>query len=191
MVNQKTRYKIAGVIFAALLLYKLYGIGRFWFLWFTEDPYQAWVMIGHYGTSVFWFVTSFVCVVLSLVPLIILTRSAFKEKTNQKSKVRYMVCYAIGVLVPWASTFNRSVYALKYGSGAFRVIFAQFKPVIFVALFAFALFKLMQTEAENKVAVAVEINNEQINYYKDLLDQGVISADEFDDMKSKIQKGDL
>ena len=44
-MNQKTRYKIAGVIFAALLIYKLYGIGRFWILWFTEDPYQAWKML--------------------------------------------------------------------------------------------------------------------------------------------------
>lgn len=99
-MNQKTRYKIAGVIFAALLIYKLYGIGRFWILWFTEDPYQAWIMTGHRGTSAFWFGASVVCVILTLIPLIMLTISAFKEKTNQKSKVRHMICYAIGVLVP-------------------------------------------------------------------------------------------
>lgn len=63
--------------------------------------------------------------------------------------------------------------------------------VIFVALFAFALFKLMQTESEKKVAVAVEADNDKIKYYKGLLDQGVISADEFEDMKSKIKKGEL
>lgn len=190
-MNQKTRYKIAGVIFAALLIYKLYGIGRFWILCFTEDPYQAWIMTGHRGTSAFWFGASVVCVILTLIPLIMLTISAFKEKTNQKSKVRHMICYAIGVLVPWAMSLSPAVFNYIVGPYALRIIWGQFRPVIFVALFAFALFKLMQTESEKKVAVAVEADNDKIKYYKGLLDQGVISADEFEDMKSKIKKGEL
>ena len=135
-MNQKTRYKIAGVIFAALLIYKLYGIGRFWILWFTEDPYQAWIMTGHRGTSAFWFGASVVCVILTLIPLIMLTISAFKEKTNQKSKVRHMICYAIGVLVPWAMSLSPAVFNYIVGPYALRIIWGQFRPVIFVALFA-------------------------------------------------------
>ena len=46
-------------------------------------------------------------------------------------------------------------------------------------------------EEDKKVAVAVEADNDKIKYYKGLLDQGVISADEFEDMKSKIKKGEL
>ena len=102
-----------------------------------------------------------------------------------------MICYAIGVLVPWATSLSPAVFNYIVGPYALRIIWGQFRPVIFVALFAFALFKLMQTESEKKVAVAVEADNDKIKYYKELLDQGVISADEFEDMKSKIKKGEL
>lgn len=75
---------------------------------------------------------------------------------------------AIGVLVPWAMSLSPAVFNYIVGPYALRIIWGQFRPVIFVALFAFALFKLMQTESEKKVAVAVEADNDKIKYYKGL-----------------------
>ena len=144
--------------------------------------------MGNRGTSGFGLFLNFACVILKLFPLIVLMVSAFKEKINQKSKMMHMVCYAIGVLVPWASSFGPYAFNYIFGMNALIIIRAEFRPIIFVALFAFASFKLMQTESEKKVADAVETYNDKLNYYIGLIDQGVISSEEFGTMKSKMKK---
>ena len=110
---------------------------------------------------------------------------------SQRKPEPFKWVYEIDTIFNDSTSLSPAVFNYIVGPYALRIIWGQFRPVIFVALFAFALFKLMQTESEKKVAVAVEADNEKIKYYKGLLDQGVISAEEFEDMKSKIKKGEL
>ena len=199
-MNQKTRYKMAGIIFAALLVYKLYEVGEFVFIWQKTRLFNAWLWItGQWDNPLRRFTTLsanvvLVCIILALIPLVILTINAFKENTNPKSKVIHLVCYAVGVFGLWVQGFEpkRVSYAISHiSSYAMRYLSRQFLPVISVVLFIFALFVLMQTASEKKETAIAETDNIKINYYKGLLDQGVISEDEFKEMKAKIKKGEL
>ena len=196
-MDKKARYKFAGIIFAALLVYQLYSLGRFFWTWITKNAYLAWLSLGVGRLSAFWFVVRIACVVCVLYPLIALTIGAFREKTNQKKKKLYAWLYSVGMLVPWAQTIS-SFYILR--GGLFRISFfrqfllmliRQYKPLICVLLYLFALFKLMQTENEGKAAVAVENTNQKVEYYRDLLNQGVITEEEFHAMEDKIRRGEL
>ena len=147
--------------------------------------------------SVFWFVARIACVVCVLYPLIALTISAFHEKTNQKKKKLYAWLYCIGMLLPWAqslSSFLRYrgvVFKISRLPVFFRMLFRQCRPLLFVLLFLFALYKLMQTESEDKAAAAVGKTEEKVGYYRDLMNQGVITEEEFRTMEEKIRREGL
>lgn len=196
-MDKKARYKLAGIVFAALLVIRLYSLGKFFWIWITKDAYQAWLSLGVRELSVFWFVARIACVVCVLYPLIALTISAFHEKTNQKKKKLYAWLYCVGMLLPWAQSLSSSlrflgmVFKTSHLIVFFRVLFQQCKPVVFVLLFLFALYKLMQTESEGKAAAAVGKTEEKVKYYRDLMNQGVITEEEFRTMEEKIRRGEL
>lgn len=195
-MDKKARYKLAGIIFAALLVIRLYSLGKFFWIWITKDAYQAWLSLGVTRLPAIWFVARIACVVCVLYPLIALTISAFHEKTDQKKKKLCAWLYCIGMLLPWAQSFSAflrygMVFKTSHLRVFFRVLFQQCKPVVFVLLFLFALYKLMQTESEGKAAAAVGKTEEKVKYYRDLMNQGVITEEEFHAMEEKIRRGEL
>lgn len=190
-MNQKTRYTFAGLIFIGLLLHRLYGIGQFVLIWIRHSPYTAWSTTGHRQLSSFWLCVHAACVVLTIYPLIYLIKDSFKGITNQKNKVKYTCFYAVGVLVPWAVKFRLNSLDYLFSRYALSVIRYSFLPVIFVVIFGIAVFALMQTEKEQKMASIVTADNNKLKHYKDMLDQGIISKNEFEEMKKKIESGKL
>ena len=190
-MKQQTRYRLAFIIFIMLLLYKLYGISHFFWIWISQDAYQAWNSLGHWEVSVFWFITRIVCVVITLIPLVTLTISAFKQKTNQRHKRLYAWFYVIGILVPWFGATKWAELRCPINPVFFNYFIIQGFPVICVLLFLFALYKLMQTKSEKGKEDALEADNKKIGYYENLLERKVITKDEFEDMKGKIKNGGL
>ncbi len=181
-MNEKTRYRIAGAIFSVLLIYPIYCVGRCIFALSctdTESPYLIWMFNPDYDVflCVLKLLFAIACACLFIVPLVVLAKSAFKEQTNQKTKIKHFLCFSIGLLV--SSAFN------------FFNLFGLHIALIYVGLFAIALFGLMMRKSEINKAAEKQNLNAKINYYKEMLEQGVISQDEFNVMMSKIRNGEL
>ena len=162
---KKSNYSAAALIFGLLLLYRLYGaVGLL-----RSFVYQAPVSL----------MSNIAGLLLCVIPLAILLNNALKHKVNPKTKTTLAAMYILGIILPWVPSLMHI---------GLPPITALVIPIVCIVLFCVALFKLMGG-AEEKTEDAVDAaGQERIAYYKDLLDSGVITKEEYEQMKKNIEQ---
>lgn len=181
-MEEKNRYLTGGVIFAALLLYRLYGLVRFVMIWATQNIYDAWVLTVSPRFSETLFIVHMICLALALIALIVMTRKSFrKNPPEKKAKSMFIFFYGFGILLPCVIR-NAAVRVAPSG---------MILPILCVVLFAIAAWRVLPTKGEKQAEKPSEAEERKKRYYQDLYEQGVISPEEFQAMQEKIRNGQM
>ncbi len=178
----------AAAVFLALLVYELFLIGRFAWISYTRDGYQAYLTWGYPSFSVSYYLMHLLCKTVRLVALVVLAVKALKQKTSPKPVILFSILYSAGMILPWLFQRESSYVYLPY---LLRQALHLLPLILVLVLWAVVLPLVIKTPGKKKKTEAEAAQNEQLNFYGDLLEKGVITKKEYDEMAEKIKEGKL
>lgn len=170
-MDRNKRYTLAGIIFALLLVYRVYSFNLITqniikgLYYEPQYIYISGIIFEPFIICYFW------CPVLCIISLLILSFIAFRRRNSKRIKVICALMFVAGTLLP--------LYLLSL-----RLIMPRtlVRILIIFILFFIALFRLMENEGDIKM-------EKHLQTYKDLLKKGVISASEYQDIERRMKGG--